>query len=128
MSDEPSSSDAPAFVPLMPAADLAPNAVKTFELAGQRILLCRAGDEFFALENRCSHTGALLTRGRIRGDCIVCPVHGARFQLRDGKHLTPPASSGLVTFALRIVAGQIEVLPVPIDPPGGKPDGRAFAL
>jgi 3-phenylpropionate/trans-cinnamate dioxygenase ferredoxin subunit len=129
MSDEtPSSIDTPAFVALMPAADLAPNAVKAFELAGQRILLCRAGDEFFALENRCSHTGALLTRGRIRGDCIVCPVHGARFQLRDGKHLTPPASSGLVTFAVRVIDGQVEVSPLPIDPPGGKPDPRAFAM
>ena len=125
---DPSPSETPAFVALMPAAELAPNAVKPFELTGYSILLCRVGDEFFALENRCSHTGALLTRGRLRGDCIVCPVHGARFQLRDGKHLTPPASSGLVTFAVRVIDGQVEVLPVPIDPPGGKPDPRAFVM
>lgn len=126
MSEQAPSSSQAVFVALMPAAELAPNAVKAFELAGQRILLCRVGDEFFALENRCSHTGALLTRGRIRGDCIVCPVHGARFQLHDGKHLTPPASSGLVTFAVRVAEGQVEVLPVPIDPPGGRPDPSAM--
>jgi nitrite reductase/ring-hydroxylating ferredoxin subunit len=53
-------------------------------------------------------------------------VHGARFQLRDGKHLTPPASSGLRTFALRIEGGRVLVRPVPIEPPGAGADPNAF--
>ena len=101
------------------ADELAAGATRTAELAGFKLLICRAGDEYFAIENRCSHTGALMTRGRLRGDCILCPVHGARFQLRDGKHLSPPAATGLRTFALRVAGGRVLVRPVPIDPPGG---------
>ncbi len=113
-------------VDVVAAAELAPGALRPFEVAGQKLLLCRVGDEFFAIENKCSHTGALLTRARLRGDCIVCPVHGARFQLRDGKHLTPPASSGLRTFATQVVDGRVLVSPTPIEPPGGKPDASTL--
>lgn len=97
--------------------ELAPGTTRAAELAGYALLICRVGDEYFAIENKCSHAGTPMTRGRLRGDCILCPVHGARFQLRDGKHLTPPASSGLRTFKLRVAGGRILVAPTPIDPP-----------
>jgi 3-phenylpropionate/trans-cinnamate dioxygenase ferredoxin subunit len=109
------------YVAVVAAAEIAAGKPRAFEIAGHSLLLCRVGDEYFAVENRCPHTNALLTGGRIRGDCIVCPVHGARFRLRDGKHLTPPASSGLRTFATRVVDGWVQVLPVAVDPPGGAP-------
>jgi 3-phenylpropionate/trans-cinnamate dioxygenase ferredoxin subunit len=113
------SSEHAAYVRLTAAADIAPGSLAEFRVGGLRILLCRSGDEFFAIENKCSHTGALMTRGKLRGDCIVCPVHGSRFRLRDGKQLTPPASVGLTTFAVRVIDGHVEVLPSPIEPPGG---------
>jgi 3-phenylpropionate/trans-cinnamate dioxygenase ferredoxin subunit len=120
------SDDAGAWIDVCAADEIAPGATRTADAGGHKLLLCRTGDAYFAVENKCSHTGALMTRGRLRGDCIVCPVHGARFQLRDGKHLTPPASSGLRTFKLRIEAGRIQVDPTPIDPPGGGVDPNAF--
>jgi 3-phenylpropionate/trans-cinnamate dioxygenase ferredoxin subunit len=119
-------SGAVEFADVCAAAELAPGGTRPVQLAGLALLICRTGDDYFAIENKCSHTGALLTRARIRGDCIVCPVHGARFQLRDGKHLTPPASRGLRTFALRIEGGRVLVRPVPIEPPGAGADPNAF--
>jgi 3-phenylpropionate/trans-cinnamate dioxygenase ferredoxin subunit len=110
------------YVDVAPAAELAPGTVRVLEVGGREIVLCRAGDEYFALQSRCSHTNAPLARARIRGDCLVCPVHGARFRLRDGKHLTPPASSGLLTFPTRVENGRVQVSPAPLDPPGGVPD------
>jgi 3-phenylpropionate/trans-cinnamate dioxygenase ferredoxin subunit len=114
------------FADVCSAGELAPGTTRTAELGGFELLICRSGDEYFAIENKCSHTGALMTRGRLRGDCILCPVHGARFRLRDGKHLTPPASVGLRTFALRVEGGRVWVKPVPIDPPVGGADSNAF--
>ena len=121
MSDEVSE-----FVDVVSAAEIGPGAIRSFEVAGHELLICRAGDEYFAIDSKCSHTGALLAGGRIRSDCIICPVHGARFRLRDGRHLTPPASSGLHTFAVRVIDGRIPVRPVPIQPPGGGRDPTAF--
>jgi 3-phenylpropionate/trans-cinnamate dioxygenase ferredoxin subunit len=108
------------YVDVTAASEFAPGSLRAFDVAGHEILICRAGDSYFALENRCSHTHAPLTAARIRGDCIVCPVHGARFQLRDGRHLTPPAWSGLRTFATRVVDGRVLISPTPIDPPGSE--------
>jgi hypothetical protein len=53
-------------------------------------------------------------------------MHGARFRLRDGRHLTPPATSGLRTFATRVLEGRVQVLPVPIEPPDGGADPNAL--
>jgi 3-phenylpropionate/trans-cinnamate dioxygenase ferredoxin subunit len=116
----------PRYVDVAAAAEIEPGTLRSAEVAGFKLLICRVGDEYFAIENKCSHTGALMTRGRIRGDCILCPVHGARFRLRDGRHLTPPASSGLRTFALRVEGGRVLVKPLPIAPSGGEPDASAL--
>lgn len=120
------SGEAQDWVDVAGAAEIAPGQTRAASAAGFALLVCRAGDDYHAVENRCSHTGAPLTRARLRGDCIICPVHGARFQLRDGRHLTPPASRGLRTFATRVENGRVLVRPVPIEPPGGGADPDAF--
>ncbi len=63
----------------------------------------------FALEDRCSHDGGDLATGACEGDEIICPRHGARFCIRNGKALTPPAYEDIETFPVRIESGMIQV-------------------
>lgn len=63
----------------------------------------------YAIEDVCTHDGAELAGGPIVGDQVVCPRHGARFCLRTGRALTPPAYTAVQTFPVRINAGRIEV-------------------
>lgn len=65
--------------------------------------------ELFAIEDVCTHDGGELASGRCEGDQIICPRHGARFCIRDGKALTPPAYEDIETFPIRINEGQIQV-------------------
>ncbi|UCC13220.1 MAG: non-heme iron oxygenase ferredoxin subunit [Gammaproteobacteria bacterium] len=65
--------------------------------------------EFHAIEDICTHDGEELTGGPVDGDQIVCPRHGARFCLRTGKALTPPAYEDLPTFPVRILDGRVQV-------------------
>ena len=65
--------------------------------------------ELFAIEDVCTHDGGELATGRCHGDQIICPRHGARFCIRDGKALTPPAYEDIETFPVRIEQGQIQV-------------------
>ena len=44
----------------------------------------RVGDAVYALENMCSHAYSLLEGGKVKGPYIFCPLHGVRFNLRDG--------------------------------------------
>jgi 3-phenylpropionate/trans-cinnamate dioxygenase ferredoxin subunit len=84
-----------------------------FEIGGHALLVCHAGGSFHALENRCSHAGAPLAGGRLRGFRLVCPLHGASFDVRDGS-ATRPATRALRSYPLRVRDDRIEVeLPGP---------------
>lgn len=80
------------------------------------LLLCQHEGALFALENRCSHAAAPLHCGRMRHGWIACPAHGARFDLASGEALSPPASTPVRTFPLRVEAGWIEVAVPAADP------------
>jgi len=73
------------------------------------IAVFRLQSGFYAIEDRCSHDGGELASGVCEGDQIICPRHGARFCLRDGAALTPPAYEAIDTFPVRIHEGMVQV-------------------
>lgn len=53
--------------------------------AGQdHLLIARIGDQFYAARARCPHMGGDLTKGKLEGAVVRCPLHGSRFNLVDG--------------------------------------------
>jgi nitrite reductase/ring-hydroxylating ferredoxin subunit len=79
-------------------------------MAGEReIVICRTKDGIYALDNICTHAYARLNEGRLRGTRLICPLHGASFDVRDGRALGAPATRPLSTHALRIVGDRIEI-------------------
>jgi 3-phenylpropionate/trans-cinnamate dioxygenase ferredoxin subunit len=78
--------------------------------AGRRMIaVVRSGDSYFAIEDICTHDGAALTGGAIEGTEIICPRHGARFCLRTGEALSPPAYEPVRVFATKIEGGRLWV-------------------
>jgi 3-phenylpropionate/trans-cinnamate dioxygenase ferredoxin subunit len=73
------------------------------------VLLCRTATGVFAVADRCPHAGWPLREGRIRGESLVCPVHGARFALANGAPLAGPAQGKVATYRLRIEQGAIQL-------------------
>jgi 3-phenylpropionate/trans-cinnamate dioxygenase ferredoxin subunit len=76
--------------------------------------VARVGADLYAFEDRCTHDGAPLDDAEIDADdaagpAVVCPRHGARFCLRNGAALTPPAYEPLRVFRARERAGRIEI-------------------
>jgi len=65
--------------------------------------------DYYAIEDICSHDGGELASGVCEGDQIICPRHGARFCIRNGKALTPPAYEDIQTFSVRVESGVIQV-------------------
>jgi 3-phenylpropionate/trans-cinnamate dioxygenase ferredoxin subunit len=76
---------------------------------GTFIAVFNVGGEFHAIEDVCTHDGGGLAGGTVEGDQVICPRHGARFCLRTGKALTPPAYEPVRHFPTRVVDGQVEV-------------------
>lgn len=79
-------------------------------LAGRRLIaIARTDGQFFAIEDICTHDGAELAGGQIEGTEIICPRHGARFCLRTGQALTPPAYEPVQVFETKIEADRLWV-------------------
>lgn len=83
---------------------------KTVFAANTNIAVFSLGEEFFAIEDVCTHDGGQLTGGEIEGDEVICPRHGARFCVKDGEALTPPAFEDVETFDIEIQEGNVYVL------------------
>ncbi len=65
------------------------------EVAGQEIMLARAGGKYYAIGNRCAHMGGDLSAGVLDGTVITCPRHGSQFDITDGHNVRWLKGSGL---------------------------------
>lgn len=97
------------FEPVLPLAEIPPASMRACTVAGREILICHTREGVYAIDNICTHAHARLCEGRLRATRIICPLHGASFDIRDGKVLGPPAEVPLPIFPLRIVGGMLEV-------------------
>ena len=89
--------------------ELAPGQWRVVDVDGTRIVVFNLGGEYYAIEDVCTHDGGQLTGGRIEGDEIECPRHGARFCIRNGEALSAPAYEPTATFPVRVEGGEIQV-------------------
>jgi nitrite reductase/ring-hydroxylating ferredoxin subunit len=99
----------PEFVPVMRLPELPHGSMQSRVLNGREIVICHTREGVFALDNICTHAHARMCEGRLRGTRLICPLHSASFDTRDGHVLGPPAMIPLTTHQVRIVDGTIEV-------------------
>ena len=78
------------------------------KIAGWHVLVAKTDDGLHAVNDRCTHQAALLSGGRIRRGAIMCPLHGARFELETGRCIGGTYRD-LRTFELRVEGGEIEI-------------------
>ena len=74
-----------------------------------QVLLCRFKGEVFAVENLCSHAFARFDDGRLRGNRLMCPLHGACFDIRTGEPFGAPASRPIASYAVKVENGRVLV-------------------
>ncbi len=79
------------------------------DLRGQKIMIVRRGDQWYALDNVCSHAGGPLCEGTLEGKLIECPWHFSRFDITTGAVVEGPASQPQKTYRVRVSGQQVEV-------------------
>ncbi len=77
------------------------------ELGDRVVVIFRLDGELYALDDLCTHDGGPLAEGPIDGYCVVCPRHGARFDIRDGRALTMPATRATASHEVKTEGDQI---------------------
>ena len=103
------STDEKGWVRAASRADLAEGEPLGVEVVGRSIALYDIDGALFATDNICTHAYARLSDGWLDGEVIECPLHAARFDIRSGKVLDPPATEDLKTYPVRVVGDEIQV-------------------
>jgi nitrite reductase/ring-hydroxylating ferredoxin subunit len=97
------------FVRVMTLAELPPGRMRACRVGEREIVVCNVRGSLFALDNVCTHALARMTEGRLRGTRLICPLHGASFDVRTGAVLGAPATQPLATHRVRVIEGAIEL-------------------
>ena len=102
-------SDKCEFVEIAPASEL-PNGERLFvEVGGKEIVIFNIADQIFAIGDVCTHDDGPLGDGDLEGYNIVCPRHGAQFDVRTGRVMQMPAVVDIPAYPVQVRAGNVFV-------------------
>jgi 3-phenylpropionate/trans-cinnamate dioxygenase ferredoxin component len=97
------------WVDLAPSDAVPRNEHRVFEVDGRFVAVYDVAGERYAIEDVCTHDGNPLSDGPVEGLEVICPRHGARFCLRTGAALSPPAYEAVPTFPVESRGGRLVI-------------------
>jgi 3-phenylpropionate/trans-cinnamate dioxygenase ferredoxin subunit len=98
------------YLKVATADEIPIGSMKSVAVGNRRIVIYHAEDGFYAMADECSHDYAPISTGHVSDGQIVCPRHGARFDIRTGEVKSPPAVVGIDTYETRVEEGHIFVM------------------
>jgi 3-phenylpropionate/trans-cinnamate dioxygenase ferredoxin subunit len=98
-----------SFVKVSSRRELPPSGKKLAEVDGRPIALFNVDGKFYAIDDVCTHDGGPLAEGQLTGCEIMCPRHGARFDVRTGKALCMPAVEPVAVHATEVRGDDVYV-------------------
>ena len=90
------------FVAVAAVADIAEGAMKCVAIDRERVLLAHVDGCFYAISDICGHRNAPLSRGRLAGHIVECPLHFAQFDVRSGKLVDGPVATDVAAYEVRV--------------------------
>lgn len=97
------------WVDVAPADDFQAGSRHAVDVDDVPIIIFNLDGQYFAIEDVCTHDYSSLDDGELDGDEIICPRHGARFNVRTGEALSAPAYEAIATFPVRVHNGSVQV-------------------
>src|SRR2546423_9401256 len=97
------------FVRVVSVTDVSDPGRMLVEVEDRMIALFQAGGKFYAIDDVCTHDGGPLAEGQLEGFAIACPRHGAKFDIRDGRVLSMPATQATVAHEVKVEGGEVFV-------------------
>ncbi len=97
-------------IPLLPVTALAHGEMTACRVDGEEVLVANVDGQYFALPNFCSHAGARLSTGRLKGYELSCPLHRAKFDIRSGAVIGGPAVEPLRRYPVVTEGGKLYLL------------------
>ena len=82
---------------------------RVIDIDDTEVVIFKVDDDFFAMENICSHDGGEIASGDVENGEIICPRHGARFCIKTGDVKCPPAYEGVESYSVRIENNIVQI-------------------
>jgi len=77
--------------------------MKGVTVQGHEILLAMIKHRYYAGDNRCPHRGGKLSKGKLAGTVVTCPLHGSQFDLRDGHVVRWLGGTGVMSTLMKVL-------------------------
>jgi 3-phenylpropionate/trans-cinnamate dioxygenase ferredoxin subunit len=91
-------------------SDIAAGTVRVFDVDGRSLAVANLdGENFYAIDNLCTHDGGPLGEGRLANGTVECPRHGARFDLKTGAVRALPAVRPVRTYPVTVEGEDVSV-------------------
>jgi 3-phenylpropionate/trans-cinnamate dioxygenase ferredoxin subunit len=98
------------FIKVAKTSDLAPGEKMLVEYEDEDVGLFNIEGQFYAISDVCTHDGGPLVEGKLDGDEVICPRHGARFNVKTGRQ-TMPAFAPVPLYTVKIEGDDIYIAP-----------------
>ena len=99
------------FVPVAKTTDLSSGQMKWVAVNGERRVLANVQGTFYAISDVCGHRNAPLSRGKLDGYLIECPLHYAQFDVRTGELVNGPMSTAVPIYQVCIEGDTVYIKP-----------------
>jgi 3-phenylpropionate/trans-cinnamate dioxygenase ferredoxin subunit len=90
------------FVKVGQTGDVPDGRPEVFEVEDRHIAVYRVEGAYYAIEDICTHDGGPLAEGEVEGCEVICPRHGARFDIKTGAALCMPAITPVEAYPVRV--------------------------
>jgi nitrite reductase/ring-hydroxylating ferredoxin subunit len=80
-----------ALTSIVDVSELQAGKGKAVQVGPKRIAVFQIDGAYYAIDDACTHRGGSLADGELDGATVTCPWHGATFDVKTGRNLTPPA-------------------------------------
>jgi 3-phenylpropionate/trans-cinnamate dioxygenase ferredoxin subunit len=97
------------FIQVAKVSEIPDPGRKTVEIGYSVVVLFHVDGQFYCLNDVCTHDGGPLGEGPLCGHAIVCPRHGARFDIRSGKVLSMPATEATASHEVKVVGDDVYI-------------------
>src|SRR3989338_4793742 len=83
--------------------------MKSFSVNGSKLLIANVDGKYYSMCSVCTHKGGPLEYGKLNGNIVTCPWHGAEFDVTNGKVLKGPAEKNEKKYEVKIQGNDILV-------------------
>jgi nitrite reductase/ring-hydroxylating ferredoxin subunit len=97
------------FVAVRRVSELPPGHMTWVAVDRERVLLVNVDGTFYALSDVCGHQRAVLSKGRLEGYVVECPLHFARYDVRTGALLSGPVAEDVPCYEVRVQGDMVYV-------------------